>query len=270
MLASRKALISTSYSGAASRPFQTLLDQAVEDGEQVGYALGCDVELRTPCGSVPPVVGHHGEARSVQQRLHRHLDGEVELAGDERLHTLDHLAPVALEAVAEVVVALAQQQGDEAIAQTIEHALHGRVVLDVGARNEAGAEGAVEALPDPLPVGQHVRWRIRCVGHGDHHCVSAKVAQAGAHGISVAVGSGVAHVPKPGEALLQLLQRRLGGVAAGVVDDEDLVLAAGALELGSDLRNRRSDGVGLVVGGDHDRKHGTALGGRCVAGWPHG
>ena len=59
------------------------------------------------------------------------------MVGEQRLNGLDNLAPVRLERVRRVVVAMAEEDADPQVDDAVEGELKLRVVVDVRAANEA-------------------------------------------------------------------------------------------------------------------------------------
>src|SRR5690348_10720876 len=85
------------------------LEPDVEDDEEVAAAHLFHRQLRLAAGAVGPGGGDDGVGVAADDRLEGELDGEVEVLGEERLDGLDHLAPVGLEGVGGVVVAVAEE-----------------------------------------------------------------------------------------------------------------------------------------------------------------
>ena len=94
------------------------------------------------------------------------------MLGEQRLNRLDHLAPVGLEGVRGVVVAVAEEDPDEPVGEPVDGQLQSRVVVNLGARHEARAEGAVPAVLEQAVVADEVVGIIGGVGHDDRDRVA--------------------------------------------------------------------------------------------------
>jgi len=171
------------------------------------------------------------------------------------LHTFDHRAAEAFEAVGEVGVVAAHQPGDQPVAGAVQQALEAGIADHRRARAEAHAEGAVVAFKDLAEIGHDITGRVRPVGHCHHHGIAAKMRQPMAHGTAVAARTRIVQMAQMREGGLQRDQHRLRRIAAGVVDDQDFVIEFLPVERGGQRAHRVGDHRRLVVGRHHDRQH---------------
>jgi hypothetical protein len=191
---------------------------------------------------------------AADDRLQRHLDGEVEVLGEERLDRLDHLAPVGLEGVGGVVVAVAEEEADELVGEAVEDVLEARVVVDAGAGHEAGAEGAVPALFQQPVVADEVVGIVGGVGHHDRDGVPLEDVESGPDRVAEAafeVGTVDA------DARVALADRGddgFGRVFRVVVDDDHLVVDRFAFQRRDHSFDGPPDRALLVLGRNHHRE----------------
>ena len=68
-------------------------------------------------------IGHHRVGVPPHDRLQRHLDGQVEVVGEQRLDVVDDLAAVGLEGVRRVVVAVTEEEPDAEVHEAVERQL---------------------------------------------------------------------------------------------------------------------------------------------------
>jgi hypothetical protein len=187
-------------------------------------------------------------------RLERDLHGQVEVVGEQGLDGLDHLPPVGLERVGGVVVVVAEERPDPPVDQAVEDQLDPRVVGHPVAAGEAGPEGAVKAVLEHPVIRDEIGGVIGAVGHHDRHRVSAEAVQAGPHREPEAAAVVGAVAVDPLVRLREALDHRARPIGAGVVDDQHLVVDAGAGESFGGAPHAGGDGAGLVVSRDHDRE----------------
>src|SRR6516225_2381785 len=90
-------------------PRKTFLEPEVEHDEEVPAAHFLQLQFRNPALPVGPGDRDHGVGVTADDRLERHLHRQIEVRGNQRLHGLDHLAPVALKGVGNVVEPQAKQ-----------------------------------------------------------------------------------------------------------------------------------------------------------------
>jgi hypothetical protein len=77
------------------------------------------------------------EAVAANDRLQRHLDGEVEVIRQQGLNRVDDLAAVGLEGVGRVVVVVPEDRPDEPVREPVDRQLQPGVVVHPGAANES-------------------------------------------------------------------------------------------------------------------------------------
>gem|GEM_PF-6111620 len=233
---------------------EVVLEEHVEHDEQVAAAHLLELELRLAGGAVAPGDRHDGVAVAADERLQRDLDREVEVVGQQRLDAVDDLAPVGLECVRRVVVAVAEDQADREVDDPVEQELEARVAVGAGAGHEARAERALVALLEQPPVRDEVARRVREVGHHDRDRVTAVLVEAAAHGQPEARAARVGDAAHGRPALADPRDDRGRRVRAVVVDDEHLVVDALGLERVDERLDRARDRALLVVRRDDDRQ----------------
>src|SRR5215207_2875480 len=106
---------------------EQLLEQAVQDDEHVARAHLADLELRDPFLAIVPAVRDDDVRVAADDRLERHLDGQVEVVREEGLDPRDDAPPIELEGVREVVVRVPEEQLDQRVAEPVQYQLVERV-----------------------------------------------------------------------------------------------------------------------------------------------
>ena len=111
------------------------LEECVKDDEEVPAPISCIDSFEVPTFRLRHVIGTIREL-AAHDRLQGKLDREVEVIGEERLHRVDHFAAIRLESVRRVVVAVAEEQADEAVRQPVDDELDAWIVVDGAAAHE--------------------------------------------------------------------------------------------------------------------------------------
>ena len=89
---------------------------------------------------------------AADDRLQREFDRQVEIVGEDRLDALDRLAPVGLEGVRRVIVAMAEEEPDPGVDDPVEDELAGRIVLNGSTGDESRSERTVVSVFEQIPV----------------------------------------------------------------------------------------------------------------------
>ena len=180
---------------------------------------------------------------------------------DERAAAVDHGAAVGLEGVGRVVEAVAETDPNEQVCQPVHEELHARIVDDLAALDETGAEGAIVAFAEDPPVGDGIARGVGGVGHHDDAGVADHVVEPPDDGAAEAVRAGVLRGRESRDLRLQLLEHFPGAVLGAVVDDDDLVWDAFAGKGLEDVSHGAGEGLLLVAGWDDDGEQGERSGG---------
>ena len=122
---------------SAGRPVQDRDDfsdnETIKQGEEIQAGLREYLELGRAPFPVFPRGRHNRVARPLRNGFQGHLDGEIELPGDKRLHRVDDFTAIAFERVGKVIVSLTKEHRDEPVAESIQDAFEDRVIVDLSA-----------------------------------------------------------------------------------------------------------------------------------------
>src|SRR3954468_23503064 len=116
---------------------EVVLEEDVQDDEQVAAAHLGQAQLGLAVGPIGPRDRQDRVGMAANDGLERQLDGQVEVVGEQRLDVLDHFAPVGLERVGRVVVAVPEEHADAGVDDPVDDELEPRVVHDLAAPDEA-------------------------------------------------------------------------------------------------------------------------------------
>ena len=174
---------------------------------------------------------------------------------EQRLHRLDHLAPIGLERVRRVVVATAKGDPDPPVDDAVEHQLEPSGSRRHGdAAHETRSERTVEALVDHREVAHEILRVVGPVGHHDRNDVAPKDVEPGANRETEPtriVGQVVADTWVGSDE-----DRTMCAVSsvARIVHDDHLVVDRRLARGHDDRLHGGADSARLVVGGNDNRE----------------
>src|SRR5581483_2164698 len=160
---------------------QGLLEPQVEDDEEIAAAHFLDAQLGYAGFPVCPGDRNHAIGVAAHNGLQRHLDGQVEVRRNERLHRGNHFTPVYLEGVRNIVEPKSKEHADKEIRQTIQQQFMTRIIDNTRTLDKPGSEHAITAGGKLAIIADKSLWTIGAVTHHDGHRVTGGGIKTGPH-----------------------------------------------------------------------------------------